>query len=535
MVRILILLCLNTFACFSVDHKNEGKAFGKNGVSFALDISKQLDGKDLLPDEVKNKKFDSQNAKAGESLEFLTSSEVQRNQQARHFDEDELFFKNSEKVFIKEEAQPMAEEIGYSLHTCYKSGNPFVVTVERTLNVNVTHEGINNHVCLGHQEIIPLKRKENIEKSVEKQRARFASDPTILSYDVQVLITPLKNAALMVSWRHVNNASNCSNYELESTDEWKESGDVWIYDNPDLFTATKGIEYTLIEQACVDASPSKIINGKEVRRQCWKERLSYLYQIPEDGDCDFLKQKNCEQIGQQCKQDSPFGCIQWELTFKCFDSIFRKYTTSMLQDEEVTVEYTPNQSFSEVAAKLAVFDEAKKDMEKSGHIDVTKLEIFKGKKMQCSKSVADNLMYDCCFRYAGLAKQMKLAKCTADEIGLAEMQENGLCYYVGSYEEKVLDLWKSRDEHVFCCFSSKLARLVQEEGRDQLHLGWGTAEEPNCRGFTTDQLAKLNFAKMDLSEMASDFKKQLPEDMPDRLQDFHNRLQQDIDSAEFKK
>lgn len=103
--------------------------------------------------------------------------------------------------------------------------------------------------------------------------------------------------------------------------------------------------------------------------------------------------------------------------------------------------------------------------------------------MSCSKNVADNLIYDCCFSFKGLAKEMKLSKCSKEELTLAEMREQGLCHYVGKHSEKVLDLWKSSDGHVFCSFQSKLARVFEEEARYQQHMGWDKAKEPDCRGF----------------------------------------------------
>ena len=141
-------------------------------------------------------------------------------------------------------------------------------------------------------------------------------------------------------------------------------------------------------------------------------------------------------------------------------------------------------------------------------------------------------MYDCCFSYSGLAKQMGLSKCTSDELGLAEMREQGLCHYIGSYEEKVLDLWKSRDEHVYCCFPSKLARIVQEQGRRQLGMEWGKPKEAQCEGFSFDLLAKLDFNKMDLSDMFDQLPNKLPEGFQDKMQAFQNRLQEQIQKEE---
>jgi conjugal transfer mating pair stabilization protein TraN len=60
----------------------------------------------------------------------------------------------------------------------------------------------------------------------------------------------------------------------------------------------------------------------------------------------------------------------------------------------------------------------------------------------------------------------------------------------------------TQSERVFCCFNSKLARIIQEQGRAQIPgmNAWGDAENPNCRGFTPAEFQALDFSKIDLTE-----------------------------------
>jgi conjugal transfer mating pair stabilization protein TraN len=46
--------------------------------------------------------------------------------------------------------------------------------------------------------------------------------------------------------------------------------------------------------------------------------------------------------------------------------------------------------------------------------------------------------------------------------------------------------------------------VIHEQGRPQLKMGFGDGEHPQCRGFTVEELTKLNFDKIDLSELLSD-------------------------------
>ena len=138
----------------------------------------------------------------------------------------------------------------------------------------------------------------------------------------------------------------------------------------------------------------------------------------------------------------------------------------------------------------------------------------------------DNALYDCCFSIKGLAKDAGLVQCSPEELALAERRELGHCHYIGKYSEKLFNtLWKSRDVHVFCCFSSKLARVFQEEARKQLDLGWGSPKKPLSRGLHPDEVTSLNFSTLDLSEMFSDKMREVPEEIESKLRNFEARFE----------
>ena len=52
-----------------------------------------------------------------------------------------------------------------------------------------------------------------------------------------------------------------------------------------------------------------------------------------------------------------------------------------------------------------------------------------------------------------------------------------------------------RRERVWCVFGSKLGRILQEAARGQLDIGWG-----DCRGFTVEEMERIDFEAVDLSE-----------------------------------
>lgn len=90
--------------------------------------------------------------------------------------------------------------------------------------------------------------------------------------------------------------------------------------------------------------------------------------------------------------------------------------------------------------------------------------------------------------------------CEPKEFELGAKKETRQCSYVGSYcASKVLGQCIEKRE-AYCCFSSVVGRIIQEQGRQQLGMTFGDPKNPSCDGLTTDQLAKLDWSKIDLSE-----------------------------------
>ncbi|EGC4561864.1 conjugal transfer protein TraN, partial [Escherichia coli] len=57
----------------------------------------------------------------------------------------------------------------------------------------------------------------------------------------------------------------------------------------------------------------------------------------------------------------------------------------------------------------------------------------------------------------------------------------------------------------YCQFDSKLAQIVQAQGRKgQLGIGFGSGKHPDCRGITVEELQSLKFDRMDFSNFYSD-------------------------------
>src|SRR3546814_1459312 len=67
----------------------------------------------------------------------------------------------------------------------------------------------------------------------------------------------------------------------------------------------------------------------------------------------------------------------------------------------------------------------------------------------------------------------------------------GFCYKVCTYcSSSVLGICKTK-RTAYCCFESKLSRVLQEQGRTQLGKPWDKPKKEQCLGFTIDEFARL--------------------------------------------
>ena len=115
---------------------------------------------------------------------------------------------------------------------------------------------------------------------------------------------------------------------------------------------------------------------------------------------------------------------------------------------------------------------------------------------------------------AMLAIQLSgLLSCEPGDQVLAMKRDKHLCHVIGSYcslEVPVIGTClESTVSH--CCYNSRLARIIGEQGRAQLGRTFGSARRPDCSGFTLTELQGLDFSRMDLSEFYAEIAPTLPD------------------------
>ena len=119
------------------------------------------------------------------------------------------------------------------------------------------------------------------------------------------------------------------------------------------------------------------------------------------------------------------------------------------------------------------------------------MRFFKGKRRRCHIHFGG--LANCC-KNSGLL--VGLANCSASEKELAEERNAGNTHYLGKYcSRRTFFGICIRRSRAWCVFGSKLGRILQQQGRAQLGIGWSS-----CRGLTVAEIEGIDFASLDLSE-----------------------------------
>jgi hypothetical protein len=122
--------------------------------------------------------------------------------------------------------------------------------------------------------------------------------------------------------------------------------------------------------------------------------------------------------------------------------------------------------------------------------------IFSGVHHQCKIYKVGGKIRDCC-KDTGV----KLVHCSYEAELLRQARQEGRAWPVGEYKNHSFS-----KHYMFCVFPSKLASIIQSEGRlRQLGINFGTARQPNCRGLTPEEMGRINFSALNLTSLTEGF------------------------------
>ncbi len=104
----------------------------------------------------------------------------------------------------------------------------------------------------------------------------------------------------------------------------------------------------------------------------------------------------------------------------------------------------------------------------------------------------------------------EIMKCEKEEQALSMKIGHKLCKQVGSYCSTKTPLGCAIVKETHCCFNSRLARIINEQGRAQLGQGWGDAKNPQCGSLSITDFEKIDFSKIDLAEFIQEITPKMP-------------------------
>lgn len=101
--------------------------------------------------------------------------------------------------------------------------------------------------------------------------------------------------------------------------------------------------------------------------------------------------------------------------------------------------------------------------------------------------------------------------CTQGDMETSTADASGMCSYIG---KRCTEKWAGecvQKVRMFCCFNTKLGRIIHEQGRPQLKAFstftggiFGSPTNPECRGFKPAEFQALDFSQIDMSEYYSE-------------------------------
>ncbi|EMN1548777.1 type-F conjugative transfer system mating-pair stabilization protein TraN [Enterobacter kobei] len=273
-------------------------------------------------------------------------------------------------------------------------------------------------------------------------------------------------------------------------------------------------EGTLKKTECIEPGSTKtvVVDGVSypVTQACWKYKDTYMTQAADNGTCKtYMNNPACTLASRTCAftAEDGSGCLHEYATYSCETRTSGQVMicggdTFCLDGDCERAQNGKNNDFAPVVSALAALAAAGKDVAAINSVNVR---AFTGSAKFCKKFAAG---FSSCCKDGGWGQDVGLARCSSEEKALGKAKENKLTVSIGEFcSKKVLGVCLEK-RRSYCQFDSKLAQIVQQQGRNgQLHIGFGKASSPDCRGITQTELQQIKFDKLDFSNFFDDLQK----------------------------
>jgi len=275
-----------------------------------------------------------------------------------------------------------------------------------------------------------------------------------------------------------------------------------------------------VSEYCTVGKAKRIVQDFEIERECWEKQIVYSCpNIRPGGACAPLSDDpDCTQTSSECtKRDSDGVCITETNDFRCSSS--KDYSevsfegASTASDEHGVTNklqcgselYCPDGVCDELQTSQTStdFGKAASWMGLLTQMGIEKdpdaVTMFRGAAQNCAQWPLSSK--DCCSEDGWL---LDFFGCDENEKILAEKRKAKYTHYVGSYCSQDTFFGCITTKQSYCSFRSLFARVLQEQARSQLGIGWGSAESPDCRSLSIEEIEALDFSRIDLSEIYAD-------------------------------
>lgn len=265
---------------------------------------------------------------------------------------------------------------------------------------------------------------------------------------------------------------------------------------------------------------------------CHKYKNNYRCSNSPNSKCNILS-KECKFLKSSCYESDNLDKCQIEQKYyfcpQKVDNISQSNKDILMCDfSDYEKNNNPKKSeendFGNSVAHLKMLEDAGDDF------TLDPISIFTGESNACEQ---DKVGYNDCCKAEGWGDDIGLGECSYDEEKLKTQSKNKQCIYVGSHCSKKVLGKCIKNQHSYCCFNSKIAKLIQEQGKAQLGQSFGSSNAPNCSGLLEEEIADIDFSKMDFSEIIDDTMSRInPHDddgfnqlTKDKLEDFFDKHQ----------
>lgn len=281
--------------------------------------------------------------------------------------------------------------------------------------------------------------------------------------------------------------------------------------------------------SCYTEDPQSDCGALQANPQCsWK----YDNCLDDNPSAD-----GCKMMEKVYRCPVPGGTVQQPPKYVCGDDVY------CINGDCEAINREASSEFKDALTALHAIDMAGKDF------DPDDMHVFPGTRDTCHKPIFG--VVNCCAgkvsgmlplgiggaalagaisgnvaALAGVATQfLTTFLCSTEEKMLDVKDRMGFCTFVGSYcSSSILGVCETKRK-TYCCFESKLSRILQEQGRPQISKPFGKPKAEQCEGFTVEEFSRLDLSVMDFTDVYSDFMDAAR--MPDEVQTM-NDIQQKI-------